>query len=207
MILVPIFSVAQFFIKGILDPEYVNSKVAAFVGLAPVIYVHHIPGLIERAMEKSGIIDALYVSICRAFPRLVQKIITTITGAIKNQTFDLTRLQVMATNEVGGTSTQNMLHWVQLMCSGRFQMFDYGTEENLERYGQPVPPAYDAAKLKEIKVPVYLFAGKSDNIISAVDFEALVGLLPEGTKHEYVEDYGHLDYIWADMRMSRYIRS
>ncbi len=206
---------AQFFIKAILDPQYVNSHIKSFVGLAPVLFVHHIPGAVEQYLGQSGLVDflyaagfknfgvlpfmpSLYVPFCKVFPGLVRQIVTSITGHTQNQTFDLTRLSVMARNEVGGTSVQNMMHWVQLMRSGRFTMFDYGLEKNMEKYGQPQPPEYDLTKLKEVTVPTYLFAGKSDNIISPIDFEALVELLPNGTKYEYVPDYGHLDYIWAD---------
>lgn len=37
--------------------------------------------------------------------------------------------------------------------------FDFGTEENLKRYGTPVPPVYN---LKAIKTPIHIFWSQND---------------------------------------------
>ena len=47
------------------------------------------------------------------------------------------RLEVFLSDMPGGTSTQNMLHWIQLVHSGRNQMYDWESEEkNMQKYGQ-----------------------------------------------------------------------
>jgi len=36
-------------------------------------------------------------------------------------------LPMMGRNDVGGTSTKNLMHWTQMVRSGYFQAFDYGS--------------------------------------------------------------------------------
>ncbi len=38
-------------------------------------------------------------------------------------------LPMMDRNDIGGTSTKNLLHWVQMVRAGYFQQFDYGSSE------------------------------------------------------------------------------
>jgi len=42
---------------------------------------------------------------------------------------------MMIRNDVGGTSTKDTMHWFQNIRSKKFRQFDYGTDENMARYG------------------------------------------------------------------------
>lgn len=44
---------------------------------------------------------------------------------------------------------------------GEFPQYDYGTEENMVRYGTPKAPAYNISK---IKVPYYLISSTDDYV-------------------------------------------
>ena len=46
-----------------------------------------------------------------------------------------------------GASTHTVIHFAQGINSGKFQQFDYGKHENLNRYGQEDPPEYDLTKV------------------------------------------------------------
>ena len=142
----------------------------------------------------------LYVVLSKYFPNLVKWIVTIITGFTKRQNFDLSRLPVLMSSEAGGTSIQNMLHWIQRMRDGenRFRKFDFGSAGNIHYYHQLIPPEYNIKSLKKLVFPIYVFAGSKDAIISAQDFEGLIKLLPNKARHEYIDDYGHLDYIWSN---------
>jgi len=37
---------------------------------------------------------------------------------------------MMARNDVGGTSTKNLMHWIQMVRTGKFAQFDYGEDGN-----------------------------------------------------------------------------
>lgn len=55
-----------------------------------------------------------------------------------------------------GTSAKLYEQFSQIGRSGRFQFFDYGSEENSERYGTEVPPEFP---LNQITSPLALFQG------------------------------------------------
>lgn len=58
------------------------------------------------------------------------------------------RYDVVAGHDPSGTSVMNMKHWKQMLDSGKFQAFDYGSfGANIARYGQPVPPVWDLGRI------------------------------------------------------------
>ncbi len=206
---------SQFFVKASTDPDYVNAKIGAFVGLSPVLYVKNAPGFFEKLAAWLPAIDLLYklnlknfwvtpgllkyqAMICKYIPWVLPPIVQFIAGWTTNQTIDLDRIQMIAGNEPGGTSAQNLLHWMQLVRNGGFRKFDFGSEGNMQKYGTTTPPDYPVKRLGELKMPIYLMAGKADSIIGWEDLSALMQLLPHGFGFEQIDDYGHLDYIWAD---------
>ncbi len=206
----------QLFLKATEDVGYVNKHIRAFVGFAPAVFIHHIPGAFEQFIARSSFLDFLYNHkfknlgvfppmsvvyklITQLTPGLTYNIITTITGYTKNHTMDFNRISVMANQGMGGTSMQNILHWVQLMrADNRLQKFDFGPEKNLEVYGRPSPPEYDSAPWMNITCPIHIVIGKADNVMSEEDVNYFMKMLPKHAELSYVEDYGHLDYIWAD---------
>lgn len=56
---------------------------------------------------------------------------------------DLDRIVMIARNDIGGTSTKNLLHWYQMAIGKKFQQFDYGGVKNMQVYGRPTPPEID----------------------------------------------------------------
>lgn len=55
----------------------------------------------------------------------------------------------------------NLSIWICGSLAEEFKRFDYGREENLQRYGQEKPPMYD---LSQVTAPVVLFYGDGDYI-------------------------------------------
>lgn len=113
---------------------------------------------------------------------------------------------MMGRNDVGGTSTKNLLHWVQMVRSGYFQQFDFGSAAaNQIAYGQSTPPLYDTSKFHTnlAHVQMLLFAGANDALVNKYDFAKLLNILPQtNVKSKVVDDYNHLDYMWsADVNM------
>lgn len=105
---------------------------------------------------------------------------------------------VMASHEPGGTSVKNILHWMQLLRTDQIKKFDYGKEENIKKYGAELPPFYNIENLKKFNVKKFLFVGTKDYLANLIDFERLKeSLNKEELNIYYVEDYNHLDYLWA----------
>ncbi|CAI2382907.1 unnamed protein product [Moneuplotes crassus] len=132
------------------------------------------------------------------------RFIQMIVGLKKEISIDLSRIPVLGRHEPGGSSLQNMLHWMQMIHSGHFQRYDYGKEQNIQVYGQETAPFYDLEVLKEnLKdVDMLLFRGELDTFVSEEDFNRLLELFDYkiGTTLDYkvVPTYDHVDYVWAD---------
>ena len=206
---------SQFLIAGAQNPEYINRRVSRFIGLAPILYLENMPGEFERIFSEMGLSELLYKLgiksimvwpmfshlqsyLCKLVPSLLYKVIPVITGRTSEMNFDLNRFGVAGANEPGGTSIQNLEHWVQIMKFGVVRKFDYGETGNLQKYATSYPPYYPLANLAHLSMPLQLFMADTDNVMSEIDFGRLVGLFTGRVQVEYVTDFGHLDYLWAD---------
>lgn len=106
-----------------------------------------------------------------------------------------TRIPVYTTHDPAGTSTKNVVHFAQAVISGKFQMYDFGSSaENIKHYNQPTPPLYD---LTTIKTPVALYWAKNDWLADPEDLQYLRKNLPNIVDDYEVQDWNHLDFIWA----------
>lgn len=132
------------------------------------------------------------------FPRFVWAFIEGVVGFDKELHMDLAQLPMMARNDLGGTSSKNIMHWVQMIRAGYFQQFDYGAD-NQAVYGQSYPPQYDLSGFKTnlAHVPILLVAGANDALVQPSDYQKLLKLLPASAKSKIIGDYNHLDYMWA----------
>lgn len=65
-----------------------------------------------------------------------------------------------------GTSTQNIVHWIQMVRHGGTPKYDYGEKGNKKHYGQANVPAYDFTTVNR---PVYLYWGDSDWLADPTD--------------------------------------
>ena len=98
----------------------------------------------------------------------------------------------------GGTSVNTVLHYAQLVNSGKFRRFDYGSPAgNKKAYGVPVPPDYD---LKMVKVPVALLWAENDWLADPKDVEYLIKGLPNIIKNYKIRfpKFNHVDFLWAN---------
>jgi hypothetical protein len=66
-----------------------------------------------------------------------------------------------------GIAVNELIQISQYGLSGNFQKFDYGTDANMEKYGQERPPQYD---LNRFTLPTFFFSGKRDSFLSAKVF-------------------------------------
>ena len=90
-------------------------------------------------------------------------------------------------------STMYMNHLFQNCHAGRFQYYDYGAEENVERYGSEIPPE---VPMENIDLPVALFIGPLDALGSEENIEYIVERLGDNLvfQQEY-EGFGREQYM------------
>jgi len=82
----------------------------------------------------------------------------------------------------------------QEVNDGKFQMFDYGREENRKRYGQTRPPLYEVT---EVQVPTFLYWGDSDWLADPTDVAALIPQVRNLVGNVNLTDFNHLDFVWG----------
>ncbi|XP_068619128.1 lipase 3-like [Battus philenor] len=100
-------------------------------------------------------------------------------------------------NLPAGGSVKTILHFCQLINSGRFEMFDAGSTMNIKKYGTVSPPKYH---LREIKLPIALFNSQDDWLSTAPDIVSLLSYLPNPVTHHIVassDEFGHFDFVWG----------
>jgi pimeloyl-ACP methyl ester carboxylesterase len=211
----------QFFIaNSMLD---IADKIKLFVGVGPVMFVNHQRSplaTIASFLKIFDILDTLGLNniliwpkllnvelpvIVNRFRRTLWRFIQLIVGVEEDMMIDTDRMLVLARHEPGGTSVQNMEHWLQMMSSGKFQRMDYGPKKNMKVYGQKTPPEFNLKKLvRNLKdINMFLIRGDKDAFVDEDDFGHLLQVfgdkLNDATlEHIVVPKYGHLDYIWAE---------
>ncbi|XP_050355782.1 gastric triacylglycerol lipase-like [Nymphalis io] len=111
--------------------------------------------------------------------------------------FNKSLLPIILGHVPAGASTKTLVHYAQEIRNvGRFQQFDYGTDENLKRYGTLSPPEYP---LHKITLPIALFSSENDWLASDVDVTSLYVQLVNPIEHYIVplKEFNHIDFIWA----------
>ena len=90
---------------------------------------------------------------------------------------------IMFKNLSPRVGVKQILHFAQIIMSGKFQQFDYGIEGNLLVYNNTNPPEYDLAK---VIAPIYLYAGEEDVIFhrKVIKDEFLVLLFEEALEED-----------------------
>lgn len=115
-------------------------------------------------------------------------------GGYSQHHMNLSRIQVYVSKEPAGTSLRNMEHFLQMVLSGKCQMYDYGLIGNLVRYNSTTPPEYH---VENLTTPVALFWGVDDVLADPEDVERLIPKIPHLIYNKKIENFEHLDFIWA----------
>ncbi|KAK6051670.1 hydrolase, alpha/beta domain protein [Cooperia oncophora] len=110
--------------------------------------------------------------------------------------FNTTRVGTYLCHMPAATSSKNILHWIQVVKSRKFEKFDYGEEGNMREYGTKDPYHYDVRK---IRAPTYLYWSKDDILADTEDIrEAILEKMNETIRGSYeLPHYSHLDFIYA----------
>jgi len=212
-----------FFLAYMNNPEFMEQNVAKFIALGTVPNVNNAPHFLIKLFEKSKILNLIPVKNFLTLPKeagqvfvpfctskakvLCNKILSlAFSGTHETGRIDYERLgKNIFLYEPGGTSLQNMKHWIQIYKAKRVQKYDYGNAiENLAHYGQTTPPVYDLKKMKGYSIPSMMtisdadpFANPQDTLdfIEHIDNKNVVNVLS-------LTNYNHIDYFWADSAIS-----
>jgi len=208
-----------YFLAYMNDPEFIEKNVKKFVALGTVPNVNNAPHFLIKIFQKTGILNLLpfknfltlpkesgkiFVPLCTSKAKFICTSILSFAfgGFHETGRIDYDRLaKTIFLYQPGGTSVQNLKHWIQIYTAKRIQKYDYGSKrKNKEHYGVEYPPAYDLTKFNGYSVPSLMttsdgdpFANPKDTLkfIENIHNKNIVTLLN-------LTNYNHVDYFWAD---------
>ena len=207
-----------FFLAYMNNPEFMEKNIAKFIALGTVPNVNNAPHFLIKLFDKSKILNLIPVKNFLTLPKEVGQVFVPLctskakflcnsilslafSGTHETGRIDYDRLgKNIFLYEPGGTSVQNMKHWIQIYKAKKVQKYDYGLVENLKHYGQTTPPVYDLKKMKGYSIPSLMtisdadpFANPQDTLdfVDNIENKKVVNILS-------LTNYNHIDYFWAD---------
>ncbi|NXI53162.1 LICH hydrolase, partial [Chloroceryle aenea] len=185
-------------------------RVKVFFALGPVATITHatsplvtftrLPEQLIRlllgckgALHQNKLLKGPLTQFCRFMGKFCCSIFCYITGD-KIQNMNTSRIDTYVGHSPAGISVQNIIHWHQLIRADRFQAYDYGSKENMKKYNQSAPPAYE---IEKIRIPTAVWSGGRDKFADPKDMAKLLPRITNLIFHEHFPDWGHLDFMWG----------
>ena len=207
-----------FFLAYMNEPEFLEKNIKKFVALGTVPNVNNAPHFLIKLVEKSNILDLIPVKNFLSFPKeigqilvpfctskakfLCNTILSLSFGGIEDtRRIDYERLgKNIFLYEPGGTSVQNMKHWIQIYKAKKVQKYDFGILENLKKYHQVKPPVYDLNRMKGFSIPSLMTISDADPFADPQDTLDFIENIENKNNINILSlsNYNHIDYFWAD---------
>ena len=209
-----------FFLAYMNNPEFMEKNIAKFVALGTVPNVNNAPHFLIKLFEKSKILNLIPVKNMMTLPKEIGQVLVPFctskakvlcneilslcfSGLHNTGRIDYDRLgKNIFLYEPGGSSVQNLKHWIQIHKAKRVQRYDFGNViDNMKHYGQITPPAYDLTKMKGYSIPSLMTISDADPFADPQDTLDFIDIIDK--KDELVQvlsltNYNHIDYFWAD---------
>ena len=196
------------------EPEtmhFLKGRVNLYVALSPVTYLGHQKSALLEVLAKLDLgaaIEALwpYGFLDREVVDDVAKFFCTVTaGQLCKFTVDIIggiseqdspeALTNISAHFPAGTSVKSINHYAQLVRSGFFRDYDYGTNGNRRVYGSDEPPRFDLQKAGD--VPIAIFSGSKDDLADVPDVKHALSEIPSASKvfDENFDGFSHLTWV------------
>lgn len=197
---------AQGFAALSINPQ-LNSKVRLFVALAPAMappglrnrvvdsLMKATPSLIYLFFGQRAILKSTTFWQSIMYPPMFVKVIDWSLDFLfnwKGKNISYPQKLASYAHLYSYSSVKSVVHWFQIMRSGRFHMFDDDVQSPLT-YD---PKFYKVAPFptQNIISPVVLIYGTSDSL---VDINVMLSALPDGTAHVGIHKHEHLELLWG----------
>ena len=208
-----------FFLSYMNNPQYMENSINKFIGVGVVPNVNNAQHLFLKLATVSKIANLIPVENFLTFPiELGQVLVPFCTGKAKKLCHDFLKIcfgTIPDTGRVdydrlgknifmhmpGGTSLQNMKHWLQAFENKQMAKYDYESIiENLAHYGSVFPPEYDLSKMRNYKIKSIITTSDSDPFCNPIDTLNFLKNIRDQSVVEVMslKDYNHIDYLWAD---------
>lgn len=195
-----------FLVMNSMKPSY-NNKIKMMFALSPIAWFSHAKSpIVKLAVNLLYIINTnIYTSSTEYFAKIENYICYFISGCDNmlqyiigndNKFINCDLMDTIAGHNPSTSSITQFIHYGQLYLSGNFCRFDFGTKDNLIKYGQETPPFYN---LKKVTVPIVLFYSNNDWLSDVEDVSILYNNLPNVYNTYNIEKFNHFDYIYASV--------
>jgi len=111
-----------------------------------------------------------FASFCKLAPHLCN-IIDEGYGNYNGTIDNMARLPVKFMHTPAGCGWRNLMHYAQIIWSGKFQRYDFGLTGNYVKYRRSTPPEYDLSK---INVKMAVAHGDLDRLANTKDVNWLL---------------------------------
>jgi len=197
------------------DDKIFAQKIKKFYALGPIItmknakgplrYIAKLEGMLQWLVGLIGadefspnqwLMQEMAKYVCgNVVTKLLCEDVLFLIGGPDSDQLNSTRVPVYVAHSPGGTSTQNVLQFGQMINTGKFQKYDYGSKsKNKQHYNQDTPPVYDVTQME---TPVVLYSGSNDWLADPTDVAANIPNLRSLTHHVALDDFNHFDFIWG----------
>lgn len=197
----------SFYVMNSLKPEY-NKKIKMMFALAPVAFMANVRSplikmfspaseslaylLLNYNASSTDYLTSMTGKFCSNMSLTCNIILHMIVGHDSKHLSAL--MPLLLGHMPTSCSTLQLVHYGQLVQSGRFCQFDYGAQMNLEMYGKDSPPDYDLSKAT---VPNVVFFSEHDWVATPADVKRLLTRLPNVYDSNFIADFNHLDLMYA----------
>ena len=207
-----------YFLAYMTNPDYMEANINKFIAVGMVPNVNNAEHFLLDLAVKAKIDKLVPFKNFMTFPtELGQVLVPFCTGKAKNLCHTILRIcfggmedtgrvdynrlgKNIFMHQPGGTSLQNMRHWLQAFEKKKMTKFDFGTIKNLEHYGSIYTPRYRTTKMKNYKIKSMITVSDSDPFCNSIDTLEFLLKIDDQSVIEIInlKDYNHIDYLWAD---------
>ena len=208
-----------FFLAYMNNPDFMEKNINRFIAVGTVPNVNNAEHFLLKLAVLSNIDSLIPVKNFLTFPtELGQVLMPFCSGKAKNLCHTIMKIcfggfedtgrvdydrlgKNIFMHQPGGTSLQNMKHWLQAFDKKQMTKYDYESiVENLYHYGSVTPPKYDLKKMKQYKIKSLIAVSDADPFCNPVDTLEFLLKIEDQSVIEILslKDYNHIDYLWAD---------
>ncbi|XP_060521109.1 lipase 1-like isoform X2 [Cylas formicarius] len=196
-------------------PEY-NDKIALGVNLAPSAFIgdnnyllmelvgkHRL--LFKSVMKGIGFHEVLPFNLNRLVRTLMRFVCSEINVFVdvcnivfnfpdNTHQVDPATFQLIFSYVPAGCSLKQLNHYLQIVESNSFALYDYGRRENKKYYGQVKPPIYN---LENITAPTAYFYGTHDVITKPEGIAKLISKTKNIEVYKIEQGFNHVDFLFS----------
>ncbi|XP_070073656.1 lipase 1 [Drosophila takahashii] len=193
-----------------MRPEY-NEKIKTATLLAPAVFmqnsqsqmINQFEGIIMSMKDcdffgHNNVMRFLITIICKLAK--MKRFCTTLymmSSAKPSRYMNETIIPIVLSTHPAAISSRQPKHFLQVRRAGKFQLYDFGAEQNMKIYNQSLPPEYPLQNVRPLS-PIHIFYSDGDTMTVAKDVLQLINTLASVVPHRIQYPlWAHSDFIFA----------